>query len=509
MKFRTKIWMLPLSAAVVFLIGVAISYMSGARTSAALEQLRMVEGPALDQLRLVDRGVEQFRLTLQTAAAEGDVDRLKDVQAVVGKTHDVLATLQAIDGKTPLAEELLKHFDAYQTVALGATRAMLGKGEMGDQVQRMQAAQGELDKLLKSRIEVAVEANKQRSAEADSGVRATLWINLATGVVVLCVLGVASRLIVTSVWRDLGEEPADLLSLTRRIAQGDLQLDSGGVPIDERSLRAGLHEMANRLKGMVGTIRQATDAIGTASGEIASGNHDLSVRTEQTASNLQSTASSVEQLTGSVTQSADSAQQANQMASAAAAAAHRGGSIVAQVVTNMDEIDAASRKIGEIIGVIDGIAFQTNILALNAAVEAARAGEQGRGFAVVASEVRTLAQRSAQAAREIKGLIGASSEKVESGSKLVKDAGQAMQEIVSGVQRVTDIISEISAATSEQRGGIGQVNAAVTKLDHMTQQNAALVEESAAAAISMRDQAEILSRAVAAFRLNEVHTAAD
>jgi len=324
---------------------------------------------------------------------------------------------------------------------------------------------------------------------------------VATGLLVLGVLGIASRLIVTSVWRDLGEEPSRLHEMMRDVATGNLQIKPDVAAGDTHSLNAALAEMVGQLSQTVGTIRQATDSIATASCEIASGNHDLSARTEATASSLQHTASSMEQLTGSVRHSADSAQQARQMANAASEAAHRGGGIVTQVVTNMDEINVASRKIGEIISVIDGIAFQTNILALNAAVEAARAGEQGRGFAVVAGEVRTLAQRSAQAAREIKALIVASGEKVESGSKLVEDAGKAMQEIVTGVQRVTDIIGEISTATSEQSGGIGQINQAVTKLDEMTQQNAALVEQSAAAATSMSDQAALLTKAVAAFRL--------
>jgi methyl-accepting chemotaxis protein len=213
----------------------------------------------------------------------------------------------------------------------------------------------------------------------------------------------------------------------------------------------------------------------------------------------------VVQLNDSVRLSAESAQQANGLAGNAAEAARRGGDIVQQVVANMSEIDAASRRINEIIGTIDGIAFQTNILALNAAVEAARAGEQGRGFAVVAAEVRSLAQRSAGAAREIKSLIGASSEKVESGARLVQDAGGAMSEIVSGVKRVTDVIGEISGAASEQSHGIGEVNSAVTELDHMTQQNAALVEQSAAAAASMREQSARLAQAVAAFRLAGAH----
>ena len=259
--------------------------------------------------------------------------------------------------------------------------------------------------------------------------------------------------------------------------------------------------MTESLRRLVGEVRHTADSISTASNEIATGNQDLSARTEQAASNLQQTASSMEQLTGTVKQTADSATTANQLVSSASSVARRGGEVVTQVVSTMDEINASSKKIADIIGVIDGIAFQTNILALNAAVEAARAGEQGRGFAVVAGEVRSLAQRSAEAAKEIKALIGASVDKVESGSKLVADAGQTMQEIVGSVQRVTDIIGEITAAASEQSDGIGQVNTSVTQLDKMTQQNAALVEESAAAAESLKDQAQKLAAVVGTFRL--------
>jgi methyl-accepting chemotaxis protein len=248
-------------------------------------------------------------------------------------------------------------------------------------------------------------------------------------------------------------------------------------------------------------VQNATESIGTASAEIATGNQDLSARTEQTASNLQQAASSMEQLTGTVKQSADSARHANQLATSAAEVAARGGQVVSQVVATMDDINASSKKIADIIGVIDGIAFQTNILALNAAVEAARAGEQGRGFAVVASEVRSLAQRSAEAAKEIKGLIGASVEKVEGGSRLVADAGRTMAEIVSSVQRVSDIIGEITAASAEQSDGIGQINTSVSQLDQMTQQNSALVEQSAAAADSLKEQAVKLAQVVGTFKL--------
>ncbi len=266
-------------------------------------------------------------------------------------------------------------------------------------------------------------------------------------------------------------------------------------------LLAALDATQRSLQKLIGEVRGAADSIGTASAEIATGNFALSQRTEQTASNLQNAASSMSELTGTVKQTADAAMTANQLASSAASVAQRGGEAVSQVVATMDEISQSSRKINEIIGVIDGIAFQTNILALNAAVEAARAGEQGRGFAVVAGEVRALAQRSAEAAKEIKSLISASVERVDSGTEQVQAAGATMTEIVASVQRVTDIIGEISAAAREQSEGIASVNASVVQLDQMTQQNAALVEESAAAAESLREQSARMGEAIAVFKL--------
>jgi len=294
----------------------------------------------------------------------------------------------------------------------------------------------------------------------------------------------------------------EAVDIAKHVAQGDLTRNIVPASTDETGqLLQALKEMNDSLARTVGEVRAGTEAISTASSEIASGNLDLSARTESQASSLEQTASTVEQLTDTVKQNADNARQANQLVVSASDVALKGGQVVGQVVATMGSIKDSSRKIVDIIGVIDSIAFQTNILALNAAVEAARAGEQGRGFAVVATEVRNLAQRSASAAKEIKTLIGDSVDKVDAGSRLVDDAGSTMNEIVTSVKQVADIMSEITAASQEQSNGIEQVNEAIGQMDEMTQQNAALVEQAAAAAQSMQDQAAALSQAVSVFKL--------
>ena len=338
-----------------------------------------------------------------------------------------------------------------------------------------------------------------RDAEAMAGfwrTTAALWALLALALVLL---GAGLLLMLR---RSISQPLGSLTQAVTLVAQGDLTQSFANRRRDEiGALVQEVEGLRQRYAQMLRQVRQAADSIETASAEIASGNQDLSGRTEATASSLAQTAQSMEQLTATVQQSADAARQANQLASSAAEVAARGGQAVGQVVDTMEGISSASRKIGDIIQVIDSIAFQTNILALNAAVEAARAGDSGRGFAVVAGEVRALAGRSGEAAREIRQLIQASVDQVESGTRLVQHAGSTMQEIVGSVQRVGDIIGEISAAAAEQAGGIGQVNQAVGQLDRMTQQNAALVEQSAAAAHSLREQAMRLAGAVQVFRL--------
>jgi len=325
-------------------------------------------------------------------------------------------------------------------------------------------------------------------------------LTVLTLTLVALVLGIGAAWVIT---RSITTPIQQAVDLAATVAQGDLTSRIHTEGRDETAmLLQALDRMQTSLVSVVSTVRQNAESIATASAEIAQGNMDLSSRTEEQASALEETAATMEELGSTVRHNADSAKQANQLAQGASSVAVQGGEVVGQVVTTMQEINESSRKIGDIIGVIDGIAFQTNILALNAAVEAARAGEQGRGFAVVAGEVRALAQRSADAAREIKALIGRSVEQVEKGTTLVDRAGQTMGEIVTSIRRVSDIVGEISSASSEQSNGVSQVGEAVSQMDQATQQNAALVEESAAAADSLKNQARHLVEAVAVFRLN-------
>ncbi|WCM92056.1 methyl-accepting chemotaxis protein [Acidovorax sp. NCPPB 2350] len=367
-------------------------------------------------------------------------------------------------------------------------------------LQRYSPAVAAYLQTLRDFVQAQAQASEvQRHRASAASMRTLQGAAAAIAVLVAGVVGGGIYLI-----RGIQRPLAQANAVAARIAAGDLSTPVPQGKGDEfGELLRSLHSMSDALARMVRQVRQGTDGIAIASAEIAAGNQDLSTRTEQTSGNLQQTAVAMDQFAGTIAQSVGSAQQASALAASASGVARRGGEVVGGVVRTMEDIHASSRKIADIIGVIDSIAFQTNILALNAAVEAARAGEQGRGFAVVAGEVRSLAQRSASAAQEIKQLIGASVERVESGSRLVQEAGTTMTDIVQSVQRVTDMIGEITAAATEQNASVAQVNQSVGALDQMTQQNAALVEQSAAAAQSLREQAHQLAQAMAVFRIED------
>ena len=417
------------------------------------------------------------------------------------------AAIESPRGKALLAEVATQRADY-----IAVRKTYFEKLKTGDAAEADQMLQNKLvpaanaySAKQQALLDFEIGLVKEAMTAADTTVNRQIYLLLGLAAAAIALSATLAWRITRSVTQPLLEAVA----ITQDVAHGDLTREVKTSRNDELGdLLRALADMKNALVNTVGQVRHATESIGIASSEIASGNQDLSSRTEQAASSLEETAASMEQLTATVRQSADAARQANQLAASASAVAVRGGEVVSQVVATMNEINHSSKKINDIIGVIDGIAFQTNILALNAAVEAARAGEQGRGFAVVASEVRSLAQRSAEAAKEIKGLIGTSVDKVDAGSRLVAEAGQTMSEIVGSVQRVSDIIGEITAASGEQSDGIGQVNVAVTQLDQMTQQNAALVEQSAAAAESLKDQAARLAQVVQVFRVDAQGAAA-
>ena len=509
MKLGTKLLLAPLLTAVVVLgvgeINNTLMRRAAASSQAdALQQLAQFKTLAGTQTQLGLVNASVYRTVALMASL--DEPKIKSLRAELAQQlGGVQRTLGAALGDDADAQlhsalaEAQRQVGNYQKAADAAID--LASVDPNTGIAAMQQADAAFSALIKTvggmvaRID-ALSAEATGAAQA-SALRSRLLLTLLG----LLTAGAA----VAVAWRTQRKMVADLArasAMANAVAAGDLSVQAHSEATDEvGDLLRALDRMASQLNDTMRTVLESSQSIQTASTEIASGNLDLSQRTELTASNLQTTASSMTQLTGTVRQSADSAATANQLAGSAAQVAQRGGAVVSQVVSTMDEINTSSKKISDIIGVIDSIAFQTNILALNAAVEAARAGEQGRGFAVVASEVRSLAQRSAAAAKEIKGLIGASVERVEAGSRLVQNAGTTMTEIVASVGRVTDIIGEIRASTVEQSEGIGSVNAAVGQLDQMTQQNAALVEQSAAAAESLRDQASKLAGLVSGFKL--------
>ena len=513
MKVSTR---LALGFGTIALIGTAIAIFGALKMRMLADDLdevakdRMVKtfqfASYKDNLNVVASSVRNMVITQNGALRDGERKKIEDSRAANAK---LLAQMdQSIH--SPQATEFLKiiketepryymGIDNVSELASRGADASAGSMLMGD-VRNLQ------DTLFKAvgdsmALQQNLAAKLGNDAATEAATSMTVLISLA--LLMLSIGAGVGWAITRNLARSLGAEPAELCDAVSRVADGELgthlQLRSG----DTASVLAAVGRMQASLTRVVSTVRQGTDTIATASSQIAAGNMDLSSRTEQQASSLEETAASMEELTSTVKQNADNARQANQLAVSASEVAVKGGGVVSQVVNTMSAINASSKKIVDIIGVIDGIAFQTNILALNAAVEAARAGEKGRGFAVVAAEVRNLAQRSAAAAKEIKTLIGDSVDKVEEGSSQVAEAGKTMEEIVSSVKRVTDIMAEITAASQEQTSGIEQINQAITQMDQVTQQNVALVEEAAAAAASLQEQARGLSEVVSVFRLDQ------
>jgi methyl-accepting chemotaxis protein len=455
-----------------------------------------------DDVNLIARELRNALIFNDPAKVAAAVDASEQARDRIAKAFDAIApTIASTDGKQRLAETQEAR-NAYVPVQMEFIK-LIRAGKKDDAeallVDKMRGAQlhymATLDKFKDFQIELIQSAAKQ--GEQDYAQAKLLMFALLAGMAGAG--GLMGLWITRSITRPIGQA----VTVAERVAAGDLTSDIVVSAQDETGrLLASLKAMNQNLVSIVGTVRNSSDSIATGSAQIASGNADLSQRTEEQASSLEETAASMEQLGSTVKQNADNARQANQLAQGASAVAIKGGEVVGQVVDTMKGINDSSKKIADIISVIDGIAFQTNILALNAAVEAARAGEQGRGFAVVAAEVRSLAQRSAAAAKEIKTLITVSVERVEQGSALVDQAGTTMDEVVNAIRRVTDIMGEISSASAEQSQGVSQVGEAVSQMDEVTQRNAALVEQSAAAAESLRHQASQLVDAVSVFRIN-------
>ena len=509
LRMGHKLW---LSVLAIIVLLVAVVGFAGYRSSKSQAQADAVTRELATR---VESALKWQGLT-ETNAARTQAMIVSSDPAVEAEFKDVIAATSAQISQVQKSLQAmdLTEADKAQLAKIAAARsAMLDLRKKATQM-KSEGRNDEAIALVKQSYNPAVAAYlqslrdfvdlqqkyaAQRQSELGSDRMRTVQLAGVMVALVLAGIGLGAYFLIRSIQQPL----AQAQTLAQHIAAGDLSAQETVTRGDEfGDLLRSLYAMSDSLGRMVYQVRQSTDSIATASSEIAQGNHDLSARTEQTSSNLQETAAAMEQFTSTIQQSAQSAQQASSLANGAASVARKGGDVVSQVVSTMEEIQRSSSKIADIIGVIDGIAFQTNILALNAAVEAARAGEQGRGFAVVASEVRSLAGRSAEAAKEIKQLIGVSVEKVEAGSGLVQQAGSTMQEIVQSVQRVTDMIGEITAASTEQSAGIAQVNQAVGNLDQMTQQNAALVEESTAAAQSLREQADQMAQAVSQFKVN-------
>jgi methyl-accepting chemotaxis protein len=502
---RKQIWSLPAIAVLIFAIGIAagVGYASSALVH--LGRVTTVDYPLLDRLKALTAEVQSTTEDFNAAVSEGEKKRLEDATARAQRIHTLFTEVAALPGQKEFADRARGEFDAYFTPAGNVARLLMGseKGNVQTSIDAMQAAIRLLNQDLDQATKSATASFNASLGSTENDIRRVLAAMIAAAVLVVLALALVSWLIVRAIWRQLGGEPEYATRIVSEIARGNLTMPIIVAVGDGKSQLAAMKAMQGSLGDLIANIRRSSGSVRSSAGEIATGMTELSSRTDEQASSLEETASNMEELTATVKRNAEHAVHARELAQASTKVAMRGGEVVKEVVATMDQINESSARIASIVTVIDAIAFQTNILALNAAVEAARAGEQGRGFAVVAAEVRSLAQRSAASAKEIKGLIQASVEKVEAGRRLVSDAGSTMSRVVESINAVSGVVTEISSASLQQSAGITEIGRAVSQIENVTQHNAALVGQTSAAAQSMSEQARLLEDAVSVFQLLE------